>query len=190
MWVPIGQIGHLMSYVCHELTQRRFGSIYQVPIWSEVCALQSTNRPSRSQWAMSPINELGQEQVLLRSVKTSAEGLWYPWSLNSVEINQVIMVFKPDHWNGLIAILKDCSQCVDYDGTISKICPITNGILHESILGSLLFIIYMKDIHEVSSSFKTISYADDTNLISPLCLFSKSASAKNMSLTALRNGSI
>ena len=114
----------------HELTQWRFGLIYQVSIWSEGCALQSTNRPSRSQWAMSPINELSQDQVLLPSVKASAEGLRHPWSLNSVELNEIIMVFKLNHWNGLIAILKDCSNYVDYDGAILKICPITNGIPH------------------------------------------------------------
>ena len=43
-------------------------------------------------------------------------------------------------------------------------------------LSPLLFIIYMNDIHEASSDFKTIVYVDDTNLISTL--FSNSASAK------------
>ena len=46
-------------------------------------------------------------------------------------------------------------------------------------LSPLLFIIYTNDIHEASSNFKTILYADDTNLMSPLCLFRNSGSAKN-----------
>ena len=78
--------------------------------------------------------------------------------------------------------LKDRSQYVDYDGTISKICPITTGVPQGSILGPLLFIIYMNDIHEASTNFKAILYADDTNLISPLCSFSNSASVKNMNM--------
>ena len=61
--------------------------------------------------------------------------------------------------------LKDRSQYVDYDGTISKICPITTG-----------------DIHEASTNFKAILYADDTNFISHLCSFSNSASVKDMKM--------
>ena len=38
---------------------------------------------------------------------------------------------------------KDHSQHVDYDGTILKICPITTDVPQGSILGLLLFIIYM-----------------------------------------------
>ena len=78
--------------------------------------------------------------------------------------------------------LKDRSQYVDYDGTISKICPITTGVPQGSILGPLLLIIYMNDIHEASTNFKAILYADDTNLISPLCSFSNSASVKDMKM--------
>ena len=40
----------------------------------------------------------------------------------------------------------------------------------------------MNDIHEASTNFKAILYADDTNLISPLCSFSNSASVKNMNM--------
>ena len=40
-----------------------------------------------------------------------------------------------------------------------------------SILGPLLFIIYMNDIHNASSKFHAILFADDTNLTSTLCSF-------------------
>ena len=45
----------------------------------------------------------------------------------------------------------------------------------------------MNDIHEASSNFKTILYADDINLISLLCLFSDSASAKNMIMEEIQS---
>ena len=41
--------------------------------------------------------------------------------------------------------------------------------LYLSILGPLLFIIYMNDIHNASSKFHAILFADDTNLTSTLC---------------------
>ena len=45
----------------------------------------------------------------------------------------------------------------------------------------------MNDIHEASSNFKTILYADDINLISLLCLFSDSASAQNMIMEEIQS---
>ena len=61
-------------------------------------------------------------------------------------------------------------QLVDITGTQSNILPVNTGVPQGSILGPLLFIIYMNDIHIASNKFKAILYADDTNLISTLCL--------------------
>ena len=38
----------------------------------------------------------------------------------------------------------------------------------------------MNDIREASENFKAILYADDTNLLSPLCSFSTSTSLKDI----------
>ena len=61
--------------------------------------------------------------------------------------------------------LTDRSQYVTYDGIESKVLPIKYGVPQGSILGPLLFIIYMNDIFNASNFLFTILYADDTCVI-------------------------
>ena len=81
--------------------------------------------------------------------------------------------------------LSDRSQYVDYDGTTSISLPLTTGVPQGSILGPLLFIIYMNDIHEASQNFKVILYADDTNLTSPISYFSPPLSTKESDIEVI-----
>ena len=73
-------------------------------------------------------------------------------------------------------------QCVDFDGIRSSTASICTGVPQGSILGPLLFIIYMNDIHMASQNFNVILYADDTNLISPLCSFDSTLPINNASI--------
>ena len=76
-------------------------------------------------------------------------------------------------------------QLVDIDGTYSTVTNITTGVPQGSILGPLLFIIYMNDIHEASKNFHAILYADDTSLYSSLGSFNVNLNGKNYDKSTL-----
>ena len=59
---------------------------------------------------------------------------------------------------------------VEINGITSNVLAISTGMPQGSILGPLLFIIYMNDIPEVSTFFKFILYADDTSLLNSLSI--------------------
>ena len=67
--------------------------------------------------------------------------------------------------------LTNRTQFVSYNGTNSRTLSITTGVPQGSILGPLLFMINMNDIHNASSKIHAILFADDTNLTSTLCPF-------------------
>ena len=64
--------------------------------------------------------------------------------------------------------LSNRKQCVEIDRLRSSYINISTGVQQGSILGPLLFIIYMNDLPNASRLFKCINYADDTTLIANL----------------------
>ena len=64
--------------------------------------------------------------------------------------------------------LKNRSQYVEFNNTKSNTLNISTCVPQGSILGPLLFLIYVNDINLTTSYFKFIMYADDTTLISTL----------------------
>ena len=69
--------------------------------------------------------------------------------------------------------LTNRTQNVNFDGNHSSMLPVTTGVPQGSILGPLLFIIYMNGIHRACEHFHPILFADDTNLTSFLCSFNE-----------------
>ena len=68
----------------------------------------------------------------------------------------------------LISYLSNRKQFVQYGDSLSQKTDILMGVPQGSILGPLLFIIYINDMAHSSELFKLINFADDTTLITNL----------------------
>ena len=90
-------------------------------------------------------------------------------------IDHSILINKLNHYgvkgiplNLIKNYLQNRKQTVQYASTMSNYLPISTGIPQGSILGPLLFIIYVNDLPRASNMFNFIMYADDKTLSSQI----------------------
>ena len=87
-------------------------------------------------------------------------------------VNHAILV-KKLHFYGIRGVVNDWflsylsnrTQTVQIGDSISDKCNVLTGIPQGSVLGPLLFILYINDIYTSSSKLKFYLFADDTNLL-------------------------
>ena len=90
-------------------------------------------------------------------------------------LNHTILLNKLHHYgirdeslNLFKSYLQNRKQYVVINNAKSETLDITTGVPQGSILGPLLFIIYINDLPNASNIFHSIMYADDTNLSASL----------------------
>lgn len=75
----------------------------------------------------------------------------------SLGIHGAVLAFLNDY-------LRDRSQCVTIDGELSTCLPVTAGVPQGSILGPILFLIYINDLPAAVESISLL-FADDCTLL-------------------------
>ena len=61
------------------------------------------------------------------------------------------------------------NQCVTIDGRNSNFLPVISGVPQGSILGPLLFAIYINDLPEHLQHSIVLMFTNDTKCIKPIC---------------------
>ena len=86
-------------------------------------------------------------------------------------VDHKILLNKLNHYgirgvvnNWFNSYLSNREQFVKIGESNSSLCRIKCGVPQGSILGPILFLIYINDLNQISTIIKTIMFADDTNL--------------------------
>ena len=66
--------------------------------------------------------------------------------------------------NWIKSFLSGRKQTVSVDGFLSYIAEVISGVPQGTVLGPLLFLIYVNDMHECVAHSKISSFADDTRV--------------------------
>ena len=83
--------------------------------------------------------------------------------------------------------LKDRSQCVIYNKAMSSCKKTVCGVPQGSLLGPLLFLIYINDIYRCSSLLRFIIFADDTTIVITGKSWDEISAILNRELSSLSN---
>ena len=90
--------------------------------------------------------------------------------------------FDTDTINWFKSYLSERKQVVDLEGTISSTVDMQLGVPQGSILGPILFLIYVNDINNCDSTATFTKFADDTTILTSGSTVQSAVARMNKSL--------
>ena len=121
---------------------------------------------------LSVLHAIGQS--LVKNIQTDIVYLDFANAFNSVDHQILLQKLKSYGMRGqlykwFVDYLNGHCQRVVIDGASSHWAPVTSGVPQGSILGPILFVIFINDLPDILSNEKMASlYADDTEVYNPI----------------------
>lgn len=110
-------------------------------------------------------------KLLKKKKKLVSLGIFIDLSKAFDHLNHNILIAKLDMYGvrgTMLSLIKSYllnrKQCVSHNSFLSSTEDIKSGVPQGSILGPLLFIIYMNDVFNINTEVQSIAYADDITL--------------------------
>ena len=131
---------------------------------------------------------------LSRKLQTDVIYLDFRKAFDSVSHNKLLdklwsLGITGSLWLWFRAYLSSRSQTVYINGHYSDYLPVTSGVPQGSILGPLLFLVYINNIPSLAKSARLLLFADDTKCVKTISKFSDCTNLQN-DLNSLYNWSL
>ena len=145
---------HILHFVKERISKHQFGfMLHRSTLQQLLLLLNSIVESSR------------------KSLQTDLIYLDFKKAFDSVPHNELLLKLwnigvTGNTWKWLLAYLSNRSQYVSINSSSSMVLPVISGVPQGSILGPLLFLIYVNDLPEVILSTKVLLFADDVKCYS------------------------
>ena len=145
----------LYNQIYTYFTENKLLGQHQFGFRSIHCTALALGR-STNQWLMN-INNGNLNSVVFLDIKKAFD------TVDHKILLQKLACYGINGSSLIESYLKDRSQCCSVSGQLSSMKSIVCGVPQGSIIGPLLFIIYMNDLHQYVSDIDITMFVDDTS---------------------------